>query len=78
MELENHEIRKIWYTIKACEDLMQKELENKKEILTPVDLETAKNELAALSKLFKKVTKEKLGPDINPFTHYSKIYFPNI
>lgn len=48
--------------------------------IPPDDLITAENELVALSDLFQKVTEEKeqLGVDINPFTHYGTIFFPEI
>jgi len=80
MELEDHEIRKIWYALKACKHLMEKELEKRREALPPDDLETAENELVALSDLLQKVNveKEQLGVDIGQFTHYGAIFFPDI
>jgi len=80
MNLEDHEIRKTWYVLKACKYQMEQELNAKREGLPPDDLRTAEAELTSLEDFFAKVTEEKdlLGPDILPFTHYPSIYFPDV
>lgn len=79
MKLEDNEIRIMYYALKAAKAGMEKELALKEGKVPQEHYSRAKAELAVLSDLFNKVTtaKEKLL-DINPFTHYPNLFFPEI
>lgn len=79
MKLEDHEIRIAYYTLKVAKRQMELELEKKKGI-PPADFVEAENELSKLTTFFDKVTLEKnnLSVDINPFTRFPNVFFPEI
>ncbi len=79
MKLEDHEIRIAYYALKVAKRQMELELEKKKHI-PPADYVEAENELSKLTTLLDKVTLEKnnLSVDINPFTRFPNVFFPEI
>lgn len=81
MKLEDHEIRIAYYALKVAKRQMELELElEKKKGIPPADFVEAENELSKLTTLFDKVTLEKnnLSVDINPFTRFPNVFFPEI
>lgn len=79
MKLEDNEIRIMYYALKATKAGMEKELALKEGKVPQEHYSRAKAELAVLSDLFNKTAKakEKLL-DINPFTHYPNLFYPEI
>lgn len=79
MNLQDHEIRIAYYALKVAKRQMELELEKKKGI-PPADFAEAENELNKLTTLFDKVTvaKNNLSVDINPFTRFPNVFFPEI
>lgn len=80
MQLEDNEIRMTWYALQATKEIMESELQKKKDAnITETDFVRAQRELDNLKALFDKVNteKEKLM-ELNPFTYYPNVFYPGI
>lgn len=79
MNLEQHEIRMIYFSLKLAKEKMEQELQNKVGNVTDAHFQTATNELNNLTKLYNRVQTEfnnLIG--INPFTCYPNLFLPDI
>lgn len=80
MNIEEHEIRVIYYALKATKRQMEIELEKKRNVIPPSDFSRAEEELRSLNELFAKVEQRKnqIPVDLNPFTFFPNIFFSEI